>query len=65
MRVPRIEIEGLIVGYAMSRLDAGYLLARGTPTWTAAFRQASEALGLPPASLKNLRDEFDPFFANP
>lgn len=64
MRVPRIEVEGLIIGYAMSRLDATYLLARGTPTWTVAYHQAAESLGLPTATFKNLRDEFDPCFDN-
>ena len=64
MRGSRIEIEALIVGYAMSRLNRLYLAGRDVHTWGEAFNQASTALGLPPASFKNLRDEFDPFFDN-
>ena len=64
MRGDRIQTEALVVGYAMSRLDRRYLVARGVGRWNDAFRQASAATGLPPASFKNLRDEFDPFFGN-
>ena len=64
MRGSRIEIEALILGYAMSRLNRLYLAARGLRTWGQAFDEASTSLGLPAASFKNLRDEFDPFFEN-
>lgn len=59
-----IETSGLIVGYAMSRLDEQYLKARNWKTWKDAFREAGEMLKIPPTSLKNLRDEFDPVHAN-
>lgn len=58
----RIEAAALIVGYAMSRLDRAYLVAFGQPTWKQAFAEAGAAFGIPPASFKNLRDEFDPLF---
>ena len=68
MRGDRLATEALLIGYAMSRLDAGYdagyLAARGHRTWRAAFAEAGAALGKPPATLKNLRDEFDPVHAN-
>jgi hypothetical protein len=48
----------------MSRLDDAYLEVRNYPFWRVAYEDASKVLGLPPASLKNLRDEFDPFFDN-
>ena len=64
MRVRRIEYEALIIGYAMSRLDRAYLRARSVSTWNKAYAEAPDALGLPPTSFKNLRDEFDPFFGN-
>lgn len=60
----RIETETIVVGYAMSRLDNRYLKATGVKSWRAAFDKASAALGVPPASMKNLRDEFDPIHTN-
>ncbi len=60
----RLETRALVVGYAMSRLDAEYLTARQCRTWTAAYQEAADALGAPPASFKNLRDEFDPMHPN-
>jgi hypothetical protein len=60
----RLETEALIIGYAMSRLDAKYVRLRGLGTWQEAFGEASAALGEPKASFKNLRDEFDPFHGN-
>ncbi len=60
----RLEIEAIVLGYAMSRMDAGYLEYRGISTWKRAFEQAAQALTIRPASLKNLRDEFDPVHGN-
>jgi hypothetical protein len=60
----RLETETIVVGYAMSRLDQSYLTAFDAPTWKAAFEQASSCIGVPPASFKNLRDEFDPVNCN-
>lgn len=61
----RLETEALVVGYAMSRLDEAYLAARRCSTWHDAYREAATSLGEPPASFKNLRDEFDPLHPNP
>jgi hypothetical protein len=61
----RLETEALIIGYAMSRLDAHYLRLRRLSRWQDAFGEAADALGEPKASFKNLRDEFDPFHDNP
>ncbi len=63
-RKPLLETSALIVGYAMSRLDRGYLDAHKLKSWKAAFRRAGEALKVTPASIKNLRDEFDPVHKN-
>jgi len=60
----RLETAAIIVGYAMSRLDTRYLDAQGIRTWKAAFERGAKALGVAVASLKNLRDEFDPFHDN-
>ena len=60
----RLETAAIIVGYAMSRLDDRYLQSQGVSKWRTAFERAAKALHIPPASLKNLRDEFDPFHDN-
>ena len=60
----RLETVAIVVGYAMSRLDDRYLRSQGVRTWKAAFERAAKALRVRPASLKNLRDEFDPFHGN-
>ena len=48
----------------MSRLDRQYLTRRGHGSWRIAFQEAANALALPPATFKNLRDEFDPVHSN-
>jgi hypothetical protein len=60
----RIETEAIVVGYAMSRLDSRYLAALGVKSWRSAFDKAAASLGVPRASMKNLRDEFDPIHTN-
>lgn len=59
-RKPRLETSALIVGYAMSRLIRAYWETRGQESWKAAFADAAKHLNVAPASIKNLRDEFDP-----
>jgi len=63
-RKPLLETTALIVGYAMSRLDRDYLTSRRCKSWKAAFVQAGKLLNVAPASIKNLRDEFDPVHGN-
>ncbi len=63
-RKPLLETSALIIGYAMSRLDKAYLEAQRLKGWKEAFRRAGEALDVAPASIKNLRDEFDPVHGN-
>jgi hypothetical protein len=59
-----LKTAAIIVGYGMSRLDQSFLLGRGHRSWRAAFTDAGRRLRVPPASLKNLRDEFDPYHPN-
>ncbi len=59
-----LETSALIIGYAMSRLDKTYLELRGAKSWNAAFADAGKLLNVAPASIKNLRDEFDPVHRN-
>ena len=59
-----IEIEAIIVAYAMSRLDLEFLKRFSYRSWREAFQDTGSRLGVPPASMKNLRDEFDPLHPN-
>ena len=59
-----IETEAIIVAYAMSRLDETFLQRFGFRSWNAAFAGIGSSLGVRPASMKNLRDEFDPIHPN-
>jgi len=59
-----LDTSAIIVGYAMSRLDRRYLKAFKHRSWKAAFAGAGDSLAVAPASLKNLRDEFDPVHGN-
>ncbi|MCE9553009.1 MAG: DUF3883 domain-containing protein [Planctomycetes bacterium] len=63
-RRARLETRAIIVGYAMSRLDGQYLRAFKLKSWKNAFMSAAHSLGVRSTSLKNLRDEFDPFHGN-
>ena len=60
----RLETKAIVVGYAMSRLDAQYLALRGGIKWETAYAEASNTLLIPANSVKQLRDEFDPLHAN-
>lgn len=55
-----IEVEAIIVAYAMSRLNDVFLARFRFKSWRSAFASASSSLGVPATSMKNLRDEFDP-----
>ena len=55
-----IETEAIIVAYAMSRLNTTFLEKFGHNSWRSAFAATGSSLGVSVASMKNLRDEFDP-----
>lgn len=59
-----IDFDSLIVAYAMSRLDRRFLDAFAYGSWAMAFRSVGSALDVKPTSVKNLRQEFDPYFDN-
>jgi hypothetical protein len=59
-----IKPEALIVGYALSRLDRRLLSEMGWSNWNAAYDAAAKALKEKRNSIKQLRDEFDPYFDN-
>ena len=59
-----IELDAIIVAYAMSRFDKDFLQRFSFNSWREAFHDTGCRLGVRPASMKNLRDEFDPIHPN-
>lgn len=55
----------LIAGLFLSKYDELGLQKLGFESFVEAFNVIGYALGARPASIKNYRDEFDPFFPNP
>ena len=54
----------LIVGYYLSRFDEAAYTNLGYETQHLAHHGIGEKLGVKPATIKNMRDEFDPFHEN-
>lgn len=54
----------LTVAYYLSRVDKKALQELGYKTFSSAFRDLAEKLDQKPATIKNMRDEFDPYFDN-
>src|SRR6202790_5830661 len=54
----------LLVGLYLSKYDSLGLKKLGFESFAEAFNVIGYALGSKPASIKNYRDEFDPFFPN-
>lgn len=54
----------MLCGYFLSRFDQDALDCFGFASFTEAFNVLGCALDARPASIKNYRDEFDPFFPN-
>ena len=55
----------IATGLFLAKFDKDGLKRLGFRSFTEAFNIFGAALGVPPASIKNYRDEFDPFFPNP
>ncbi len=55
----------IIAGLFLSKFDVAGLKELGFDGFSEAFNAIALSLKLSPASLKNYRDEFDPFFPNP
>lgn len=60
-----IRDKSILVGLYFSKFDKSGLNELGFENYTEAFNTIGFALGSKPASIKNYRDEFDPFFPNP
>lgn len=56
---------GLITSYYLSRCDVRAVKALGYKGWNEAFKEIGDILNINPHSIKNMRDEFDPYFDNP
>jgi len=54
----------ILVGLYLSKYDGAALKKLGFESFTEAFNVIGYALGSKPASIKNYRDEFDPYFPN-
>jgi hypothetical protein len=56
--------QPILAGLYLSKFDKAGLKRLGFDGFTEAFNVLGYAVGSPPASIKNYRDEFDPLFAN-
>jgi hypothetical protein len=54
----------ILVGLYLSKYDSAGVRSLGFDSFAEAFNVIGYALGSKPASIKNYRDEFDPFFPN-
>lgn len=55
---------GLIVSYYLSRCNYKAIESLGYKTFAEAFKEIAKCLGENPNNIKNMRDEFDPYFDN-
>ena len=55
---------GLIVSYYLSRCDLKAVKTLGYKNFTEAFQKIGDILNENPNNIKNMRDEFDPYFDN-
>jgi hypothetical protein len=59
------SVLGMICGYYLSKFDRAAYERLGHPTQQATHEALGRALDVPPESVKNWRDEFDPVHENP
>jgi hypothetical protein len=57
--------KAILIGLYLSKFDKDGLDALGFDSFSQAFNALGYSVGSKPASIKNYRDEFDPFFTNP
>ena len=57
-------VDSLTIAYYLSRFDKNALVKLGYPNFNYAFETIAHILGQKPATIKNMRDVFDPFFDN-
>lgn len=61
----RITDDALILAYFLSRMDSKGIQELGYKNFATAFKELGKLLERKPATIKNMRDEFDPYFDNP
>jgi type-2 restriction enzyme bsuMI component ydiS len=59
-----VKIKGLILSYCLSRCNNLALKAFGYKNFMEAFNGIGMLIGENPNNIRNMRDEFDPFFVN-
>ena len=57
--------KAILIGLYLSKFDVDSLNELGFDGITQAFNTLGYSVGVKPASIKNYRDEFDPYFSNP
>lgn len=57
--------DALVVAYFLSRMDMNGVRELGYKNFSSAFKELGRILDRKPATIKNMRDEFDPYFNNP
>ena len=65
MRSLSTRDKSIVIGLYLSKFDSTGLLELGFDCFTEAFNAIGLAIGAKPASIKNYRDEFDPYHENP
>lgn len=56
--------KAILTGFYLSKFDSDGLKSLGFDSFIEAFNTIGYGLGVKPASIKNYRDEFDPYFPN-
>lgn len=65
MKKLSLRDKSVLIGFYLSKFDSIGLEAIGFSSFTEAFNALGYAIGTKPASIKNYRDEFDPYNKNP
>lgn len=60
-----IRDKAILIGLYLSKFDEDGLNALGFDGFIQAYNTLGYSIGFKPASIKNYRDEFDPYFPNP
>lgn len=60
-----VRDKAILIGLFLSKFDEDGLEKLGFDGFNQAFNTLGYAIGTKPASIKNYRDEFDPYFPNP
>lgn len=61
----KLSEDTLVIAYFLSRMDMEGVKALGYKNFSAAFKELGKLIGRKPSTIKNIRDEFDPYFNNP